>query len=67
MTTDERACRLCAHWRETISNTEGECRVQPPVPFRFPAARGQTEFVKACWPATRADDWCAAFRRGTVR
>jgi hypothetical protein len=63
VTTEDQSCFSCAFWAGVTPNREserrvvftGQCRKNAPVLL----ADGT-----AGWPATAAEDWCAAYERG---
>lgn len=50
-------CGTCHFWRVAAEEVDGrgECRCGPPVP-------AVTDECQACWPRTRASDWCADWK-----
>jgi hypothetical protein len=55
------ACASCSWWQRLPRDVHnpykcGECRVSPPT-----ASQNRDE-PGPCWPLSREDDWCGAFK-----
>lgn len=48
----ERKCSTCDYWESYNIGERGLCRCNAPVTLSM------TDPKKACWPSTKADDWC---------
>ncbi len=69
MSSQERCCKDCGFWREWTHNQGEEYLKKFPKNkdkgdclFNAPAVAGLSEEGYACWPDTKATDWCGEFQ-----